>query len=285
MEITRWLFNMRIDAHQHYWSIARGDYGWITPEIPKLYRDFLPADLEPHLRVHGLDGTILVQAAPTVSETDFILRLAEQTPSILGVVGWLDLFDPNHRLHYERFSRHPKFAGFRIMIQDMPDAARILEPAFVKALKGYAGDDVPIDLLIVSGQLPPVLELLRQVPNLRGVIDHIGKPSIRSHEWESWTEAMSQAAAFPGIHCKISGMVTEADHESWNYEEFAPYVQHILETFGPDRVMFGSDWPVCLLAAGYDEVIEIVRRALPKSWGEEEQSRLFGVNAKEFYKL
>lgn len=276
---------MRIDAHQHYWSIARGDYGWITPEIPKLYRDFLPADLEPHLRVHGLDGTILVQAAPTVSETDFILRLAEQTPSILGVVGWLDLFDPNHRLHYERFSRHPKFAGFRIMIQDMPDAARILEPAFVKALKGYAGDDVPIDLLIVSGQLPPVLELLRQVPNLRGVIDHIGKPSIRSHEWESWTEAMSQAAAFPDIHCKISGMVTEADHESWNYEEFAPYVQHILETFGPDRVMFGSDWPVCLLAAGYDEVIEIVRRALPKSWGEEEQSRLFGVNAKEFYKL
>ncbi|MBX4146773.1 amidohydrolase family protein [Paenibacillus lautus] len=276
---------MRIDAHQHYWSIARGDYGWITPEIPKLYRDFLPADLEPHLRVHGLDGTILVQAAPTVSETDFILRLAEQTPSILGVVGWLDLFDPNHRLHYERFSRHPKFAGFRIMIQDMPDAARILEPVFVKALKGYAGDDVPIDLLIVSGQLPPVLELLRQVPNLRGVIDHIGKPSIRSHEWESWTEAMSQAAAFPGIHCKISGMVTEADHESWNYEEFAPYVQHILETFGPDRVMFGSDWPVCLLAAGYDEVIEIVRRALPKSWGEEEQSRLFGVNAKEFYKL
>lgn len=275
---------MRIDAHQHYWSIARGDYGWITPEIPKLYRDFLPADLEPHLRVHGLDGTILVQAAPTVSETDFILRLAEQTPSILGVVGWLDLFDPNHRLHYERFSRHPKFAGFRIMIQDMPDAARILEPAFVKALKGYAGDDVPIDLLIVSGQLPPVLELLRQVPNLRGVIDHIGKPSIRSDEWESWADAMSQAAAFPGIHCKISGMVTEADHESWNYEEFAPYVQHILETFGPERVMFGSDWPVCLLAAGYDEVIEIVRRALPKSWGEEEQSRLFGVNAKEFYK-
>lgn len=276
---------MRIDAHQHYWSIARGDYGWITPEIPKLYRDFLPADLEPHLRVHGLDGTILVQAAPTVSETDFMLRLAEQTPSILGVVGWLDLFDPNHRLHYERFSRHPKFVGFRIMIQDMPDAARILEPAFVKALKGYAGDDVPIDLLIVSGQLPPVLELLRQVPNLRGVIDHIGKPSIRSDEWESWAEAMSQAAAFPGIHCKISGMVTEADHESWDYEEFAPYVQHILEIFGPDRVMFGSDWPVCLLAAGYDEVIEIVRRALPKSWGEEEQSRLFGVNAKEFYKL
>lgn len=276
---------MRIDAHQHYWSIARGDYGWITTEIPKLYRDFLPVDLEPHLRVHQLDGTILVQAAPTVSETDFILRLAEQTPSILGVVGWLDLFDPNHRLHYERFRCHPKFSGFRIMIQDMTDAEQILEPTFVKALKNYAKDDVPIDLLIVSGQLPPVLDLLRQIPNLRGVIDHIGKPSIRSNEWESWANAMSQAASFPGIHCKISGMVTESRHESWNYEEFVPYIEHILEKFGPYRVMFGSDWPVCLLAAGYDEVLEIVQRALPMSWGEEEKSRLFGVNAKEFYKL
>jgi len=127
---------VRIDAHQHYWKIERGDYGWITPEYPVLYRDYLPADLAPHLNRHRLDGTILVQAAPTIAETEFILALAESDDSILGVVGWLDLFDPAHREHYERFRRHPKFVGFRLMIQDMPDAGRILEPAFVEALRG-----------------------------------------------------------------------------------------------------------------------------------------------------
>ncbi|WP_110933900.1 amidohydrolase family protein [Paenibacillus bouchesdurhonensis] len=276
---------MRIDAHQHYWRIERGDYGWITPDIPTLYRDFLPVDLEPLLREHRLDGSILVQAAPTVEETEYILSIAEQASSVLGVVGWLDLHQPDHRRHYERFRRHPKFVGFRLMIQDMPDSSRILERDFVQALQGYASEDVPIDLLVVSGQLEHTLELIRQVPNLRGVIDHMAKPPVKTGETEPWFTYMEEIAQFPGMYCKLSGMVTEGDHQHWKPEDFKPYMERIIRLFGSARVMFGSDWPVCLLAGEYSEVIELLLSTLPETWGEAELSRVFGRNAVDFYKL
>lgn len=276
---------MRIDAHQHYWRIQRGDYGWITPEYPVLYRDYLPADLAPHLKAHQLDGTIMVQAAPTIAETEFILSLAERDDTILGVVGWLDLFDPAHREQYERFRRHPKFVGFRIMIQDMPDARRILEPAFVQALKGYADEGAAVDLLVRSSQLEPLVQLLEQVPYLRGVIDHIAKPRIRDREIEPWLGHMRTLARFPNLYCKLSGMVTEADHRNWKAEDFTVYIRHALDLFGPNRVLFGSDWPVCLLAAEYDEVVDVLTRALPEDWGEHERARLFGLNARNVYRI
>jgi len=276
---------MRIDAHQHYWAIERGDYGWITPDLPALYRDLLPRDLKPLLAEHGIDGTIVVQAAPTLAETDYILGLAEEDDTILGVVGWLDLHDPNHRKHYARFARHPKFVGFRIMIQEMPDANRILEPAFVEALRSYADEDVPVDLLVLARQLEPLARLLELVPNLRGVVDHLAKPSISEGLMEPWLTEMARIAARPRIYCKLSGMVTEADRQSWRYEDFVPYVRGAIELFGPKRVLFGSDWPVCLLAASYDEVAEVLERSLPESWGEAERRALYGENAKEFYNL
>ncbi|MCM3748711.1 amidohydrolase family protein [Paenibacillus pasadenensis] len=277
---------MRIDSHQHYWRIERGDYGWITPEIPVLYRDFLPEDLAPYLIKHELDGTIAVQAAPTLEETEYLFTLADQPDSrILGVVGWLDLADPEHKTHFERFKRHPKFKGFRIMIQEMPDSSRILAPDFVEALKGYAEEDVPVDLLLVSRQLTHTVQLLEQTPGLRGVIDHIAKPDVKNGEMDAWLQSMTQIAKHPNIYCKLSGMVTEGDHASWNREDFAPYIRHVLELFGPDRVMFGSDWPVCLLAAEYDEVMSVLLESLPDGWGEAERAKLFGLNAKEFYKL
>ncbi|WP_438351815.1 amidohydrolase family protein [Paenibacillus sp. FA6] len=276
---------MRIDAHQHYWRISRGDYGWITPELPVLYRDFMPTDLDPLLKKHNMDGSIIVQAAPTMEETDFILSIADQHSSILGVVGWLDLFGTDHRQQYERLRRNPKFVGFRIMIQDMPDASCILDPTFVDALRSYAEDDVPIDLLVVSDQLKQVLELIRRVPGLRGVIDHIGKPRIKNGELKPWFHDMEEISHYPGIYCKLSGMVTEGDHNDWNLEGFTPYIHRVLQMFGPERVMFGSDWPVCLLAAEYDEVVDIVMSSLPEAWGETERFRLFGGNAKDFYKL
>lgn len=275
---------MRIDAHQHYWKIERGDYGWITPELPTLYRDLLPEHLRPSLSRHRIDGTIAVQAAPTVEETEYLLGLAAREPSILGVVGWLDLHDPNHREHYRRMAAHPKFVGFRVMIQEMPDASRILEPAFVEVLRSYAEEDVPVDLLLRSDQLGPLIRLLRLVPNLRGVVDHIAKPAIAEGRLEPWLSQMSEIAGHPGIYCKLSGMVTEADHAEWQYEQFRPYVRHTLELFGPERVLFGSDWPVCLLAAEYDEVFEVIERSLPERWGAAERARLYGLNAKEFYK-
>lgn len=276
---------MRIDAHQHYWKIARGDYGWITPEIPVLYRDFLPADLAPHLEKHRLDGSIVVQAAPTLEETAYILSLADTDDTILGVVGWLDLFDPDHRKHYERFRQHPKFVGFRLMIQDMPDARRILEPAFVEALKGYAEEDVTVDLLVRADQLESLIGLLEQVPHLRGVLDHIAKPSIEKGELEPWLGQMREIARFPKLTCKLSGMVTEADHQNWKPEQFRPYIRHVLELFGPDRVLFGSDWPVCLMAAEYDEVVDILLQSLPDDWDGQARAKLFGLNAREVYRI
>lgn len=276
---------MRIDAHQHYWTMSRDDYGWITPELPVLYRDYLPEHLAEELARHKLDGTIVVQAAPTTQETEYLLSLADGSDSILGVVGWLDLFDPAHRKHYDRFRQHPKFVGFRIMIQEMDDARRILEPAFVKALQSYAELDVPIDLLVRSDQLDPLLELLDAVPGLRGVIDHIAKPRIADGVLQPWAEQMERAASHPGIYCKLSGMVTEADHRHWRPEHFRDYIAHTMAVFGEDRVMFGSDWPVCLLAASYSELIGLLEGALPDSWGERGRAKLFGENARRFYKL
>ncbi|CAM4499386.1 L-fuconolactonase [Paenibacillus endophyticus] len=276
---------MRLDAHQHYWSIERGDYGWITPELPVLYRDFLPQHLEPLLNKHQLDGSIVVQAAATLAETDYLLSLSESEPTILGVVAWLDLTDPDYRKHYERFAEHPKFVGFRLMIQSMTDANEILSPAYVEALTFFAEQGVPVDLLVVSHQLEPLVKLLDQVPGLHGVIDHIAKPRIKEGIMEPWKTQMAQLAAHPGLYCKLSGMVTEADHENWKPEAFKPYIEHVLDVFGTDRVMYGSDWPVSLLAASYDEVVEVLEQAIPDSWTPAERARLFGLNAKEFYRL
>ncbi|MDD9272251.1 amidohydrolase family protein [Paenibacillus sp. GCM10023248] len=276
---------MRIDAHQHYWTIDRGDYGWIGPELPVLYRDYLPEDLSAHLQRHQLDRTIAVQAAPTLAETDYLLSLSEGSETIAGVVGWLDLSDPEHLQHYARFREHPKYVGFRVMIQEMPDASVILQPSYVEALRYFAREDVPVDLLVKSQQLEAVVELLDKVPGLRGVIDHIAKPQIAAGVTEPWKSQMTAIAKHPGIYCKLSGMVTEADHERWQEADFTGYIRHVLDVFGSERVMFGSDWPVCLLAADYDEVMQIVQRALPETWTDRERERLFGLNAKEFYKL
>lgn len=276
---------LRIDAHQHYWSIARGDNGWITPDIPRLYRDYLPEDLTAILAKHRLDGTIAVQAAPTVEETEYLFALAEREPSILGVVGWLDLHDTEHRRHLERYAGHPKFVGIRTMIQDMPDAYAILEPQYVEALTELAERDLPVDLLVKCEQLDALAQLLERVPNLRGVVDHIAKPRIAAGELEPWLSCMRDIARHPKLHCKLSGMVTEADHASWQPDHFTSYVQHVISLFGRDRILFGSDWPVCLLAAEYDEVVSVLTAALPEDWTDEDNAKLFGGNAQAFYKL
>ncbi|WP_341869691.1 amidohydrolase family protein [Paenibacillus protaetiae] len=226
----------------------------------------------------GFDHTILVQAAPTLAETAFMLELAERTPSVAGVVGWLDLLDPDHLLHYERFSRHPKYAGFRLMI---PSGEEALSPAFIDALRQYEKLDVPVDLLLVSDQLDTLAALMEQVPNLRGVINHLAKPRIAEGIVEPWRAQMSRLARYPRLYCKLSGLVTEADHASWKPEHFTAYIGHVLHEFGPDRVMFGSDWPVALQAATYKEVVELLHNALPPGW---DTAKLFGLNAKEFYK-
>ncbi|MFC5651849.1 amidohydrolase family protein [Paenibacillus solisilvae] len=275
---------MRIDAHQHFWKVDRGDYGWITPALPALYRDYLPEDLLPHLKEHRLGGTIVVQAATTLEETDYLLSLADLEDSILGVVGWIDVNEDDYVKHAERFLNHSKCVGFRIMIQEMADANRILEPNYVEAFKWFAKKEIPIDLLVVSHQLEPLIQLLDQVPDLHGVIDHIAKPRIADQAREPWATQMKELAKHPNLYCKLSGMVTEADHKQWKPADFTYYIQHVLELFGSQRVMFGSDWPVCLLAASYDQVMDVLLEAIPEHWSDEDKERLFGLNAKEFYR-
>ncbi|MDF2960805.1 MAG: amidohydrolase [Paenibacillus sp.] len=276
---------MRLDSHQHFWKLDRGDYDWISPDMKAIHRDFGPSDLADHLKRNGIDKTIVVQAAPTLQDTEFMLGLAGDNESIAGVVGWLDLDSPDYREQYLRFKQHPAFVGFRVMIQGMEDADEVLRPPVVEALRYFAGEGFPVDLLMRSNQLPSVLKLLEAVPNLHGVIDHIAKPQIAEGQWEPWASQMEEIAAYPSIYCKLSGMVTEADHRQWKPEHFTRYIQHIIRIFGKERVMFGSDWPVCLLAASYDQVIEVLEQALPESWSSRDKEALFGGNAMRFYRL
>lgn len=276
---------MYIDAHQHYWKIDRDDYGWITPDIPVLFRDYLPADLEPHLHKHGISHTIVVQAAPTVEETEYILGLSEQSDSIAGVIGWLDLASPSFREQYQQLRGHRKFTGLRVMIQEMEDPGLLLTRPYIEALSFLADEDLPVDLLVLADQLPQLIELLDRVPGLRGVIDHLAKPPIAAGQLEPWRSRMAEIAKHPNICCKLSGMVTEAGPEGWTQEDFTAYIHAVLELFGPERVMFGSDWPVCLMAATYDEVLQILRTALQERLSPEEMEPVFGANAVRFYKL
>ncbi|GAA0134993.1 amidohydrolase family protein [Paenibacillus sp. YSY-4.3] len=276
---------MRIDAHQHFWKIGRNDYGWIAPEIPVLFRDYLPSDLEPHLNNHGIGKTILVQAAPTIEETEFILELSETADFVAGVVGWLDLEDPSFKQQYERFCKHRKFIGFRVMIQEMENPTAVLSPAYIEALSYFAEQDVPVDLLVLADQLPQLVQLLERIPRLRGAVDHLAKPPIASGIMEPWRSHMAEIAQFPNIYCKLSGMVTEAKHQDWIKEDFTAYVHETLDLFSPERVMFGSDWPVCLLAATYDEVVDVLRHTLNDRLPPEAIERIFGANAARFYKL
>lgn len=276
---------MRIDAHQHFWKLNRGDYDWITAEMPKLNRDYLPSDLIPHLQENKIDHTILVQAATTVEETKFMLELSEANDFIAGVVGWLDYGASDYQQVYQTLAQHPKFVGLRINIQDMQDPAVLLSERYLEALHFFADQQIPIDLLMQSDQLPLVVDCVHKVPHLKAVIDHIGKPDIANAERSKWQASMNEIAQHPQIYCKLSGMVTEADHHSWHKDDFIPYIHFIIKTFGAKRVMFGSDWPVCQLAATYNEVIEVLQHAMPASTTQEEIDHIFGLNAKTFYNI
>lgn len=275
----------RIDAHQHFWALSRGEYDWITPEMTSIYRDFLPRDLVPLLVQEGFDGSIVVQAAPTIAETGFMLEQASACDEVLGVVGWLDFNKADYREQLASFQQHPKFVGIRVMIQEMEDSDEVLAPHYIKALTHLAEIGLPVDLLCKSSQLHSVIALLEAVPGLHAVIDHIAKPQIKDQLFEPWKSQLTRIAQFPQVYCKLSGMVTEADHESWKPTDLAPYIQFVIELFGKDRILFGSDWPVCLLAAQYGEVVKALNETLDDSWTETDRAKLFGGNAARFYRI
>ncbi|HEV2452900.1 MAG TPA: amidohydrolase family protein [Verrucomicrobiae bacterium] len=276
---------MRIDCHQHFWKASRGDYHWMGPAVPALCRDYLPPDLQPLLKKNKIDKTILVQAAQTTAETDFLLELAVQYDFIAGVIGWLDMDSPDFPRQLEVYSKKPKFLGIRPMLQDLPDDDWILRPRVIDALKWIADRDMPFEFLTYPRHLPHVLTVLDTVPGLRAVVDHVSKPEIKNRKLDPWRSLMSRVAEHPNVYCKLSGMITEADFKTWTPDDLRPYVEHVLSCFGVGRVMFGSDWPVCLLAGSYDQVAAALQAVVKPHLDKSGEAALFGENAARFYQL
>ena len=278
---------LRIDAHQHFWRLARGDYTWLNvetqPSLGPIYRDFEPADLQPLLQAHGINGTVLVQAAATVAETDYLLSLADQNDFIRGVVGWVDLSAPDAVATIERLARHPAFKSVRPMLQDLPDPAWISTAAIGPAAQTLVRLGLRFDALVKTPHLPHLLTFARRHPALPIVIDHMAKPDMAHHEFTAWRALMAPLAALPQVHCKLSGLVTEIG-PGWRLDTLRPYVDSVLELFGPQRVMWGSDWPVLNLAADYSRWAEATDTLLENETAEQRDAVL-GGNAIRFYGL
>ena len=277
---------MTIDAHQHYWNPARGDYGWMPKDDPVLDRPYAPADLAPALARRGVARTVLVQAAPTVAETEYLLGLADATDTVAGVVGWVDFERAEDRATLARLARHPRFLGVRPMIQDIADDGWMHRDAVQWAYGALCDLDLTFDALGFPRHLDPFLRLFRRYPALRVVIDHGMKPAIRDHDaaaFAAWAEGMARLAGETAAVCKLSGLVTEAG-PGWTVETLRPYVEHLLACFGPSRLMWGSDWPVCRLRAEYGDWFDAAQ-ALTAGLPPEDRAAVFGRTAAAFYRL
>lgn len=277
---------MRIDAHQHFWQPLRGDYGWMPPGDPVLDRVYGPADLTPLLDAAGIDGTILVQAAATVHETEYMLGIADACPRVLGVVGWVDFDRPDDLATLRRLARHPKFKGVRPMIQDIPDDGWMLRDDVQWGFRAVCDLGLTFDALGFPRHLAHFHTLLARYPAMRVVIDHCMKPQIRDHSPETfahWADGMARLARDTGAFCKFSALVTEAAAD-WTEADLAPYAAHVLDVFGADRVMWGSDWPVCRLRAEYGRWHDAAL-ALTDGLDAASRARVFGGTAAAFYRL
>ena len=273
---------MRIDAHQHFWHY-RDSMTWITPAMSAIAKDFLPADLAPLLAGKLIGGCVAVQAEQTTYETDFLLELAKNNLFIKGVVGWTDLRAPNITEQLNAYAENPTLKGFRHVLQsEAPEF--MLHPDFLRGMGALQSFGFTYDILVFPEHLQTVLALVKKFPGQPFVLDHIAKPNIQEAEIDEWKKNIRAIAQCENVYCKISGMVTEADWQKWKQEDFIPYLDSIIEFFGTARIMYGSDWPVCLVAASYDDVIGIAEKYFC-SFSENEQKAVFGENAKKFYHL
>lgn len=273
---------MRIDSHQHFWTLGQFPHAWITKDLQAIHRSFGPQDLKPLLDAHRLDGSILVQTFSSLEETRWFLTLAIRNPFIKGVVGWADLTDPSLQETLEGLQEHPRFVGLRHVVHDEPDAQWLVRPEVLSGLGVLELHKVPYDLLIRPPHLAAAIEVARRFPGLPLVVDHIAKPRIAEGGWDDWAEGIRQLASFPNVWCKLSGMITEAKRPGWKPDDLKRYVDWILQHFGPSRLMFGSDWPVCLLAGSYDDVVRAVEPHL-RGLSAEELEGIWGKNAARFY--
>jgi L-fuconolactonase len=275
---------MRLDSHQHFWKYDPAQYPWMTEKLARLKRDYLPADLAPLLKAANFDGCIAVQARQTVEESRWLLQLADENPIIKGVVGWVDLRADNVERDLAGLARHPKFVGVRHVAQDEPDDRFLMREDFLRGIAKLQSFNLAYDILIFPKQLPAAIELVRRFPEQRFVLDHIAKPQIKDRLFEPWATQIRELAQYQNVFCKISGLVTEADWQTWQPADLEPYLNIVAEAFGPDRLMFGSDWPVCLLAAGYTEVFQFALK-WSHAIGASFEERFFGGACVNFYEL
>ena len=275
---------LRVDAHHHVWRLARGDYGWLTPALAPIHRDFSLDDLRPLLRVADIGATVLVQAAPTDAETDFLLATANASAGLVrGVVGWVDCAGPDAVSRLAALAHDPLFKSVRPMLQDLPDPEWILRPEVRPALAALPGLRLRFDALVTPAQLPALLAMLDRHPDIAVVIDHGGKPAIGAGAWEPWAALMAALARHPLVHCKLSGLVTEAG-PAWRVASLARYVEHLLGCFGASRLLWGSDWPVVNLAGDYGRWVAAPDALLAGLSGSEREA-IRGGNARRFYGL
>lgn len=276
----------QIDAHQHFWNPARGDYDWMPKDNPTLARVYGPSHLAAELAAHSVGHTVLVQAAATLHETEYMLGIADATPHVAAVVGWIDFERPEHLAELTRLAHHPKFVGVRPMIQDIPDDDWMLRDDVQWAFRAVADLGLTFDALGFPRHLANFLTILERYPDMRVVVDHCMKPQIRDRSSESfrfWADGIGRIAERTGAFCKFSALVTEAN-DDWTVADLKPYADHVIGSFGPERVMWGSDWPVCRLRAEYGEwraAAETLTAALP----DHAKARIYGETASEFYGL
>jgi len=275
---------MRIDAHQHFWKFDRARDTWITDEMSALRREFLPQDLRPELAANDFAGSIAVQASQSESETHFLLDLAKRDSSILGVVGWVNLMSPDIADRLSYFRQFKTLFGFRHIVQAESDDRFMLRDDFLRGVDSLAQFDFTYDILIYPRQLPAAIELVARFPNQKFVLDHMAKPEISTGKLDPWAAAIRELATSPNVHCKLSGMVTEANWKCWKLSDFTPYLDVVFESFGPDRLIFASDWPVCLVAGSYSEVVHLVSSYLDPL-PSDKKAAIFGGNAARFYGL
>jgi L-fuconolactonase len=273
---------MKIDSHQHFWRYNPTRDAWITDAMSVLKRDFLPQELAAECKANGIAASIAVQTDQSENETLFLLDLAKGNPQIAGVVGWVDLASAKIDDRLQFFSRHKKLRGFRHIAQAEPDDHFLVQPNFVRGISRLRQFGFTYDILIYPKQLPSVIDLISKIPEQRFVIDHLAKPEIKTKNSELWATYIRRIAENPNVYCKLSGLVTEADWMSWTVADFEPYLDVVLDAFGPDRLMFGSDWPVCLLAASYGQVKQVVEDYV-HGFTFEQKENIFGGNAIRFY--
>jgi L-fuconolactonase len=273
-----------IDAHQHFWQFNAVRDSWITDEMSVIQKNFFPNDLKPVLQQNGFDGCVAVQASQSEEETRFLISLATENDFVKGVVGWIDLQADNIEERLEEYKSIPVVKGFRHVLQGEPQRDLMLNPGFKRGIEALQQYGFTYDILIFPDQVKFSDELVAFFPEQKFVIDHIAKPYIKRKEIDEWKKDMENIAKHENVYCKISGMVTEADWKTWKKEDFEPYLDVVVNAFGTNRILFGSDWPVCLVAASYQEMLAIVKDYFA-SFSKDEQEQFFGLNAIRFYNL